>query len=143
MAIGIDTGFLVASELADHPLHAAARNFLSEHIAGKQTFVLCPQVLSEFIHVVTDPRRFDQPVAVGTAVQRAETIWNSRETRQVFASDDSTVLFFHWMRLHRLGRKRVLDTQLAALYYSANVKEIVTTDFRDFNVFDVFTVHLI
>lgn len=141
MAIGIDTSFLVASELAEHPLHSTAKSLFAEHISNNQAFALCPHVLSEFIHVVTDARRFDQPVPVESAILRSEALWNAKEIRQVFATGDSTALFLHWMRIHRLGRKRILDTQIAALYYSANVKEIATTDSRDFRVFDVFEVH--
>ena len=62
MAIGIDTGFLVASEIGEHPGHRVARDLLIEQASKRNTFVLCPQVLAEFIHVVTDPRRFKNPI---------------------------------------------------------------------------------
>ncbi len=141
MAIGIDTSFMVAFEDGDHPSHGEVRAFISRELAKKNTFALCPQVLSEFIHVVTDAKRFPNPMSVEEAISRSERLWNTKETRQVFPDDDATALFLHWMRIHRLGRKRILDTQIAALYYSANVKEIATTDSRDFRVFDVFEIH--
>jgi predicted nucleic acid-binding protein len=141
MAIGIDTGFLVASEIGEHPGHRVARDLLIEQASKRNTFVLCPQVLAEFIHVVTDPRRFKNPIPMPEALSRTESLWNAKEIRKVYASDDSTALFLHWMRIHRLGRNRILDTQLAAVYYSANVKEIATTDFRDFKVYEVFNIY--
>jgi len=42
-------------------------------------FALAPQVLAEFIHIVTDPKRFSSPLTVELALRRAETWWNSKE----------------------------------------------------------------
>ena len=143
MAIEIENSFLVAYELNEHPGHLEARELLAQELSNKNTFALCPQVLAEFIHVVTDSKRFEKPVPVAEALSRTERLWNAREIRKVYPSDDSTALFLHWMNVHGLGRKRILDTQLAALYYTANVKEIATMDFRDFKIFDVFKIHTI
>lgn len=44
------------------------------------------------------------------------------------------------MREHRLGRKRLLDTLLAASYHRAGVRRIATTDWRDFAVYGVFEI---
>jgi len=45
-----------------------------------------------------------------------------------------------WMRTHRLARKRLLDTLLAATWYSAGITRIATTNWRNFAVFEVFEV---
>jgi hypothetical protein len=37
-----------------------------------------------------------------------------------------------------LGRKRLLDTLLAATYYSAGVVRLASTDWRDFETYGVF-----
>jgi len=42
--------------------------------------------------------------------------------------------FFAWMRQHRLGRKRILDTMLAATFREAGIVFIFTTNSRDFTV---------
>ena len=39
---------------------------------------------------------------------------------------------------HDLGRKRLLDTLLAATYYRGGVTRIVTSNARDYRVFGVF-----
>jgi predicted nucleic acid-binding protein len=44
------------------------------------------------------------------------------------------------MAEHQLGRKRLLDTMLAATYFAAGGTSIVSTDARDFTVFDTFEV---
>lgn len=137
---GLDTGFLVQCEIAEHSGHKAARRLLERFVAKNERLAVAPQVLSEFLHVVTDPRRFERPLDVSDALTRAFRWWNGRSVVQVFPSDASTVLFLDWMRQHRLGRKRLLDTQLAATYYCADIQTLVSTNARDFSVFGCFTI---
>jgi len=78
MIHGLDTGFLVAAEGKEHTDHAAAREILSRLLAAGEFIAIAPQVLAEFIHIVTDPRRFTQPLDM-TARQLAEQRWTARE----------------------------------------------------------------
>jgi len=139
MTHGIDTGFLVAAEVAEHVDHQAARSkFQSFRMAGDR-FALVPQVLAEFVHVVTDPRRFEQPLTMAEALERAEIWWDSPEVDQLGPDAFSVRTFFVWMRQHRLGRKRILDTLLASTFREAGVQSILTTNSRDFTVLGEFT----
>jgi predicted nucleic acid-binding protein len=131
--IGIDTSFLVAFEDSSHRLHAAARSVADRYAA--EIFALAPQVLTEFVHVVTDPRRFQHPLTMDEALKRAAKWWDARETRRVVPNDKSVSLFVEWMSRFNLGRKRILDTMLAATYKSAGVALIASTNARDFAVF--------
>ena len=45
-----------------------------------------------------------------------------------------------WMKEHSLGRKRLLDTMLAATYFSHGVTVILSSNARDFNTFGCFQV---
>lgn len=58
MIHGLDTGFLVAAEVREHADHAGARFTLARMLSAGEVIVIAPQVLAEFIHVVTGPRRF-------------------------------------------------------------------------------------
>jgi len=53
---------------------------------------------------------------------------------QIGADALSMSTFFAWMRQHRLGRKRILDTMLAATFREAGIVFIFTTNSRDFTV---------
>jgi len=44
-----------------------------------------------------------------------------------------------WHRDHQLGRKRLLDTLLAATYHHAGVWNILTMNPGDFDIFGAFT----
>jgi predicted nucleic acid-binding protein len=96
-------------------------------------------VLAEFIHIVTDPRRFAQPLDMTAAWQLAEAWWTAREVVRVFPDDSATRLFLAWLERYSLGRKRLLDTLLAATYRQAGILSLLTTNQADFVVFGVFT----
>ena len=139
MTHGLDTGFLVAVEVAEHPDHQPARQKLQQLRAHGERFGLAPQVLAEFIHVVTDPKRFTLPLDMDTALSRAELWWESPEVDPLASAGPSLRIFLDWMRLHRLGRKRILDTLLAATFRDAGIHSILTTNARDFTVLGGFT----
>jgi predicted nucleic acid-binding protein len=137
---GLDTSFIVAVEIAGHPGHVAARDFLDRVLHEGQALALAPQVLAEFIHVISDARRFERPLTIAQARERAERWWNAEEVLRVFPGVHTAPMFFNWLREHSLGRKRLLDTLLAATYLDNEVTSIVTTNARDFRVFGCFSV---
>ena len=139
MIYGLDTGVLIAAEVDEHPDHKAARETLARLAAAGDQIAVAPQVMTEFLHVVTDARRFAHPRDMATALRNAEQCWNSREVVQVFPNDLAIRRLFDWMRQYSLGRKRILDTLLAATYYEAGVTSILTTNPADFAVFGAFT----
>jgi len=137
---GIDTTFLLQVEVAEHPGHERARGRLGKLLRAGDVLVLAPQVLAEFIHVITDARRFSRPLNMDSAIERAETWWNAKEVAHAIPTEESIGLFLRWMREHRLGRKRILDTMLAATYHAHGVRSILSTNGRDFDVFGCFEV---
>jgi hypothetical protein len=47
-------------------------------------------------------------------------------------------LYHEWMRTYQLGRKRILDTMLAANLHVAGVRRLFTSNPDDFRVFGTF-----
>ena len=138
MKHGIDTGFLVAAEVVEHACHIAARERIAGLVAIGDEFALAPQVLAEFIHVVTDPRRFARPLDMEEARDLAQKWWTAREITQIAPGKVAVEQFFVWHRLHSLGRKRILDTLLAATYRSAGITSLLTTNASDFSILGEF-----
>lgn len=137
--IGVDTSFLVGLAVQEHPAHAACWTlFESEILGGHGTMAVAAQALSEFCHVVTDGRRFERPLTMPEALDLCEQWWNAQECRPVTVDAEVGALFLTWMREHKLGRKRLLDTLLAASYHRAGVERLATTDWRDFARYGVF-----
>ena len=98
MIHGIDTGFIVAAEVAEHARHSAARQALARLFAAGDRVALAPQVLAEFIHVVTDPRRFTQPVSTEDARNLAEQWWTATEVDHAYPDSATTKQFLDWAR---------------------------------------------
>jgi predicted nucleic acid-binding protein len=139
MIHGLDTGFLVAAEVREHAAHADARARLAQVLSAGDNIAIAPQVLAEFIHVVTDPRRFTQPLDLAAARRVAEQWWTSSDVAQVFPDAGAVRQFFIWLQQFSLGRKRLLDTFLAATYRQAGIQSLLTTNQSDFLIFGVFT----
>ena len=135
MTHGADTSFLVAVEIVEHEHHVDAARVLTELLDKGDRVALAPQVLAEFVHVVTDPRRFQRPFPIDLALDKSEYWWNAAETNQVFPTSVAVARFHEWMRRHKLGRKRVLDTSLAATYSAAGVTSLLTLNSGDFAIF--------
>jgi predicted nucleic acid-binding protein len=139
MIHGLDTGFLVAAEIEEHNEHTAARGTLSRLIAASDQIAIAPQVLAEFIHVATDSRRFAKPLDINVSRQLAEQWWTASDVIQVFPNSAAMRQLFGWLQQFDLGRKRLLDTLLAATYQQAGIQSILTTNQADFSAFGVFT----
>lgn len=138
MIYGLDTSFLVAAELHEHPLHTFARGVIEGIRQKDQLIAIAPQVLIEFIHVVTDAKRVQNPFSMAFAIDAADGWWQGDEVLQVFPSDAAARQCLTWLRQHKLGRKRLLDTMLAATYRHEGVLSLLTTNVRDFTVFGCF-----
>jgi hypothetical protein len=100
---------------------------------------IAPQVLAEFIHIVTDPRRFAHPLDMTAAGQVAGQWWTAGNVVRVFPDAGATRQFLDWLNQFSLGRQRLLDTLLAATYRQAGIPSLLSTNPADFGVFHIFT----
>lgn len=135
---GLDTSFLVAAAVKQQAEHTDARDTLTRLLQAGDFIAIALQVLAEFIHIVTDPRRFARPLDMKAARQVAEQWWTAREVVRVFPDDAATRQFLSWLEQFSLGRKRLLDTLLAATYLQAGISSLLTTNPADFGVFGAF-----
>ncbi len=139
--IGLDTNILVAYVVPEHPAHEVVRGRIESFLSEGRPLALSSLVLSEFIHVVTDPKRFTRPLTMPEALEWSR-FWSDAEETVLCPADLAVHLQWQqWMEEHRLGRKRLMDTLLSAIWRTAGVVEIFTLNPRDFGVFDEFLIH--
>jgi predicted nucleic acid-binding protein len=74
----------------EHADHAVARATIARLISAGDVFAIAPQVLAELIHIVTDPRRFTNPLDMMAVRQVAEQWWKARDVVAVFPNDTAT-----------------------------------------------------
>lgn len=140
MRIGVDTPFLIAHTVLEHRDHGRATACCLRLLDKGQQFVVCPTVIDEFLHVVTDPKRFASPLSMDRAVHIARTWINSRETLYCVPTEESQRRQFAWMIEFRLGRKRINDTRIASIYYTEGITRLLTANVRDYSIFGVFDI---
>lgn len=138
---GIDTTFLIDLEILESPRHERAVRIFNEWRAEKNPqLVIFSHVFNEFLHVITDERRFLQPVPMEKAIERCWFWIDQERVKVVYSDDDSLKRELLWMSMHSLGRKRINDTAMAAAYAQAGVSKIITANPADFEVLDTFEI---
>jgi len=141
MKRGLDTNVLVYAHMPAFAEHSLVRSFLLRQLAERElTLVVSPGVLHELVHVITDPRRFDPPVAIGEALALAR-VYLGRANVECVATDASALqLALMLLERHNLGRKRLADALFAATLLSNGVTEVITCNRGDFEPFEGLTV---
>ena len=133
--IGLDCNILVQLAIADHPANAKTLAAVQAETARGKKLVFPPLVATEFLHVVTDERRFAPPLTMSEAIAWLEDFLANPSVGLVQATNASLDQTLSWMRQHALGRKRILDTHLAAVLHTSGVPRLLTSNPADFAIF--------
>jgi predicted nucleic acid-binding protein len=139
--IGLDTSFLVAWAIPEHPQHDTCRALSDQAVRAGRQFGLTPGILAEFIHVTTDPRRFEKPLPMADALRLAQFWAQAVEVTLLRQDQPANAQWLQWMERFHLGRKRLLDTLIAATWHTSGITEIFTLNPADFTVFQHFTAY--
>lgn len=134
---GLDCNILVQLALADHPANAATLAAVQAETQRGHSLVFPSLVLTEFLHVVTDAKRFAPPLTMSEALDWIEELLAHASFQQLEPTPESLRQTLRWMRQFNLGRKRILDTHLAAVLHTAGVRRLLTSNPADFTVFGV------
>jgi len=134
---GLDCNILVQLALADHPANAATVAAVQAETQGGGRLAVPSLVATEFLHVVTDQRRFAPPLTMVEALDWIEDFLANPAVNLLEPDAASVRQTLQWMRQFSLGRKRVLDTHLAAVLHTAGVRRLLTSNPGDFTVFGV------
>jgi predicted nucleic acid-binding protein len=137
---GIDANVLVALAAQSHPSHSHAVTVFERDLAAEEEFVLSLSIAAEFLHAVTDPRRLTPALEMTDAIRWLRE-W-SAEVAPIWLTSNNEAIerWLKWMTDLQLGRKRILDTQYAALLHVRGVRRLLTNNADDFRVFNVFEI---
>jgi predicted nucleic acid-binding protein len=137
---GLDCNILVQLALADHPANVPTVAAVQGEVQRAGGLVFPPLVATEFLHVVTDPRRFAPPLTMLEALDWIEELLANPSVSLLQPTQESLHQTLRWMREFKLGRKRILDAHLAAVLHTAGVRRLLTSNPGDFTVFGVLEV---
>ena len=136
MIFALDTDALVHWQMAGTEHHDGTRTFIEEVVRTDGARLgLTAQVLHEFLHVTTDHRRFSRPMTMSQALQRTRELWSDPECERLLPGAEVVSRTLTLIEKYNLGRKRILDTALAATLESVKVSRLITLNGRDFKIF--------
>lgn len=135
--IGLDCNILVQLAIADHPANAKTLAAVQSEIQQGTKLVFPSLIITEFLHVVTDDRRFSPPLTMPEALDWVEDFLANLAVSLLEATQAGTDQTLQWMRQFSLGRKRILDTHFAAVLHTNGVNRLLTSNPSDFKVFGI------
>jgi toxin-antitoxin system PIN domain toxin len=137
---GLDCNILVQLALQDHPANASTVAVVQAEVKSGSRLVFPPLVINEFLHVITDVRRFSPPLTMIEALDWVENFLANPAVSLIEPTPESLRQTLRWMREFNLGHKRILDTHLAAAFHTAGVRRLLTSNQSDFAVFGTFEI---
>jgi len=84
--------------LADHPAHAATVAAVRNELERGDPLVFPSLVVTEFLHVITDARRFNPPLTMTQALDWIEAVVADPDFRQLEPTPESLRQTLRWMR---------------------------------------------
>jgi predicted nucleic acid-binding protein len=133
--IGLDCNILVQLAIANHPANPSTLARVKLESAKGEKLVFPTLVATEFLHVVTDPRRIQPPLTMVEAIEWLRDFLKNPSVGLLHSNDGSIALTFDWMLKFNLGRKRILDTHLASILHVNGVARLMTSNPKDFEIF--------
>ena len=86
---GLDCNILVQLALQDHPANAATVAAVQAEVQRGSRLVFPALVVDEFLHVITDERRFSPPLTMTEALDWMETFTASPAVSAIEATPES------------------------------------------------------
>ncbi len=135
---GIDTCFLVDLTMSGSPRHEGAMTLFNRWKKTNKNLCIFYNVFLEFQHIVTDAKRFENPMTMEQAMNQV-WFWKEQDRIKVIFPDDKSFGRAQvWLNQYKLGRKRLIDTHMASCYAENGVDEIWTANPKDFEIFNMF-----
>ena len=139
--IGIDTCFLIDLYWQDSPRNKNARDLYAKLAKDDSCqLAIYYNCFNEFLHVITDSKRFANPFTVKEALAVIDFWCDLENVTVLYPNDSSFKRAVTWMSIFNLGRNRINDTQMAACYAAQGVSKIITANQKDFEIFECFEV---
>jgi toxin-antitoxin system PIN domain toxin len=128
----VDTNVLVYALFPDAPQHAAARALLGRAQEGDARLCISLTVVSEFLSVVTDPRRVTSPRSPEDAAQAVESILGLPGMMLIPVPVDVVERVLDLVRRYRVTGSALFDFQIMATMLGNGLTRVYTYNRSDF-----------
>lgn len=131
----LDTSFIVAVTMENHPHHRAASDHFETLIEHEAELFICPQVCREFVVALTRGPFGDVKVSLDDALLHLDD-WLVCCT----VLDEHAGVLREWLRLvdrYKVHGKQVHDCNIVAVMKCYGLKRLATRNADDFKRFDL------
>ncbi len=132
--IAVDTNLLVYAHREESPVHEAAARSMRGLAAGDVPWSIPWPCVAEFLCVVTHPRLFAPPTAIGIALQAVEEYRKAPSVVFLGEGEEYWTALANAIRGAESRGPAVYDARIAALCIAHGVTELWTAD-RDYSRF--------
>jgi predicted nucleic acid-binding protein len=134
----IDTNVLVYAHFPSSPHHAASYDLLRRAERGEIGLAIVPQVVAEFVSVVTNPKRVSPPKSIEEAVEAVHRVMAIPNVVLLPFPEKATQTFLSLLLTHPATGPEIFDRQIAAVMIEYGIQTVYTFNVRDFaNIPDV------
>jgi len=134
----IDTNILVYAIDSESRYYQAARSVLERE---RLTYAVSPQIIFEFLSVVTNPKRVRHPLDPKQAWEVIQTILDHRNIRVLSIDADVVQKAMHLAVKHQLKGPRVFDAVAAGVIIQNHIPLVITVNVKDFEAFGITATH--
>ena len=124
----LDANIFVYSNHKESPFHKQASQILKDVMNNKLMACITPQVLWEFFAVVTDKRRFDDPLPLKTAINDVQFYWNQEKLINIFPGQDNFRQVLKLVEKYNVTGQHIHNVRLIATMLDNNVRVLYSGD---------------
>lgn len=111
----VDTNLLLYAEDERNPHHKKSREWWDQQLSGAAPVCLCWDVISAFIRIGTNPRVYEQPLALDEAIERVQSWLDQPCVRVIQPTERHWVVYQETLNAGQATANLVTDAHLAAL----------------------------
>jgi len=128
----VDTNVLIYAADETSPFHQAAKELRDKGVKGDIALCICPQLLSEFYAVITDPRRTAQPRSSQEASSEIEKYLLHENLLKIYPVAGVIEKLLELLKRYNIKKQDIFDTHLVATMLINEVTRIYTYNEDDF-----------
>lgn len=126
----IDTNILVFATIIQVPFHQQARNRLQSLHQTPAILWISPQVIREYLAVVTRPQTFSQPLSTADAARDARVLMQRFRLAEENAAVTASLL--QLLNTIQISGKQVHDANIVATMQTHGIGQLLTHNVSDF-----------
>lgn len=131
----LDSNVLVYAADKSSPYHKPSKELRERGLTGEILLCVCPQVLTEFLAVVTDSRRVKNPISPSEAIKEVEKYLTAPNILKIYQNEVSFRELVELIGKYKIGKQEVFDLQLVSTMLTSKISKIYTFNTSDFSKF--------